>query len=189
MLYRLRQHEQFCRCLPPDVLDQHVANLNSIHNKKSEPDERALSPHESLTLLSVVLECECDVLALAAGLPDDALATGCLQAVIEDDVALAMVYSACPGACEEEKAFLVALRQWATAKLVCDTHMVPLSHLGLRQILAANEIAVLDDEGISKVGLSFSKLFERGVLSGHYRSRNSERRKPRQKKKTTHVVI
>ena len=88
--------------------------------------------------------------------------------------------------CDEEKAFLLALRQWATAKLVYDTRIVPLSNLGVRQLLAANDIAIFDDAGISKISLSFSKLFERGVLSGHFRSRTSGRRKP---KKTRPYVI
>ena len=121
---------------------------------------------------------------MAAGL-DEALATECLQAVIDDNVGLAMIYGACAGVSDEEKAFLLPLRQWATAKFVYDTRIVPLSSLGLRQILAANEIAIFDDVGISKINLSISKLFQRGVLSGHFRSRTSGRRKP---KKMTYVI-
>ena len=97
--------------------------------------------------------------ALAAGLPDEAFATECLHAVIEDDVGLAMIYGACAGVSDEEKAFLLALRQWATATFVYDTHIVPLSSLGLRQILAATEIAIFDDVGIFKINLFISKLF------------------------------
>ena len=185
MLYHLRQHEQYCRGLPLHLLDQHVENLNSIRTK-TKPDERALSHREIPAVLRVILECECDVLALAAGLPDEAFATECLHAVIEDDVGLAMIYGACAGVSDEEKAFLLSLRQWATAKLVYDTRIVPLSNLGVRQLLAANDIAIFDDAGISKISLSFSKLFERGVLSGHFRSRTSGRRKP--KKTRTYVI-
>ena len=187
MLYRLRQHEQFCRgIIPPPLLDQHIENLNSIRKKTNEPDERALNPHEIPAVLRVILECECDVLALAAGLPNEAFATECMHAVFEDDVGLAMIYGACAGVCDEERAFLLSLRQWSTAKFVYDTRIVPLSNLGLRQILASNEIAVFDDAGISKISLSFSKLFERGVLSGHFRTRTSGRRKP--KKTRTYVI-
>ena len=185
MLWRLQEHERFCRKnIPSVVLDQHIANLNKIQNK-TEPDERALFDHEIPAVLRVILESECDAKAMAAGL-DEPFATECLQAVIDDNVGLAMIYGACAGVSDEEKAFLLPLRQWATAKFVYDTRIVPLSSLGLRQILAANKIAIFDDVGISKINLSISKLFQRGVLSGHFRSRTSGRRKP---KKMTYVVI
>ena len=185
MLYRLRQHEQFCRgIIPPPLLDQHIENLNSIRKKTNEPDERALNPHEIPAVLRVILECECDVLALAAGLPNEAFASECLHAVFEDDVGLAMIYGACAGVSDEEKAFLLALRQWATAKFVYDMSRVPLSHLGVRQLLAANNFAIFDDAGISKIVLAFSKLFERGVLEGQFRSMNSRRRR----KAKTYVI-
>ena len=65
--------------------------------------------------------------------------------------------------------------------------MPEAQYLGyLRQILAANKIAIFDDVGISKINLSISKLFQRGVLSGHFRSRTSGRRKP--KKTRTYVI-
>ena len=106
MLYRLRQHEQFCRgIIPPPLLDQHIENLNSIRKKTNEPDERALFDHEIPAVLRVILECECDVLALAAGLPNEAFASECLQAVIDNNVGLAMIYGACKGS-DDEKAFL-----------------------------------------------------------------------------------
>ena len=123
--------------------------------------------------------------ALAAGLAD--VPHECLIAVENGDVAGAAIFGVSTGDSEEEQAFLLAVRRWACACLVESTGVVPLSYKTLYELLAANGIHLFDDlKAISKITLSFSKMFANGILYGFFKSKSDRRRrKPKQK---TYVI-
>ena len=176
MLWRLLEHERYCLNVPFEALHQHVANLTAIQ-KPPEPEQRALFLQEKLALHRELLEAECEAKAQAAGLADVSFARDCLLAVQNDDVAGAAKYGVLTGDCEEEKAFLLAVRRWVCAKLVLKTKVVPLTYNSLTELLASNEIFLGEDEAVSKMTHSFSKMFAPGgVLYGFFKSRTRRRR-------------
>ena len=123
--------------------------------------------------------------ALAAGLAD--VPHECFSAVESGDVAGAAINAVRLGDSEEEQAFLLAVRRWACASLVENTGVVPLTYNGLHELLATNGINLFDDlDAMSKITLSFSKMFSNGILYGFFRSKSSYRR--RRSKKKTYVI-
>ena len=56
MLWRLLEHERYCRSLPVPVLIQHINNLNSIRQRMTEPEERILYDNEAYAVRSEILE-------------------------------------------------------------------------------------------------------------------------------------
>ena len=181
MLWRLLDHERYCLNIPFEALHQHVANLKAIQ-KPPEPEQRALFRQEKLALRRELLETECEMKAQAAGL-DVSFARDCLLAVENDDVAAAAKYGVMTG--DYEKPFLLAVRRWVCAKLVLNNKVVPLTYNSLTELLASNEIFLGEDEAVSKMTHSFSKMFAPGgVLYGFFKSRTRRRRA----RKKTYVI-